>query len=159
MAFWLFPQELSESPSIKGYMHCSFYPLSKSCRAQILVFHQLLKCAVPSAGNCLSCLFLLVNPSVSFKLIPDFHCPEQPLQPPAAWRVCCSTFCALTLHHACLHCGLCHSLYGDAHWEFSLVKISVLTYLPHSYLGGNLALSRYVGNVFWRPLIIWFPEC
>lgn len=56
------PTRAARNPSIKGYMHCFLYPLSKPGRVEILVFHLLLKCAVSSTGNCLSCLFLLVSP-------------------------------------------------------------------------------------------------
>lgn len=103
------PQELPESPSIKGYMHCFLYPLSKPGRVKILVVHQLLKCAVSSTGNCLSCLFLLVNPSIVFKLVSNVHYPEQLFQTPTARWVSCPIFYAVTLSRACLPDSLCHS--------------------------------------------------
>lgn len=126
------PQALSESPSIKGYMHCFLCPLSKPYRVKILVFHQLLKCAVSSTGNCLSCLFLLVNPLLFFKRVSKSRCPEQLLQTPIARRVCCSTFLAVPLSRVRLHHSLCRSVSWLCLWELKLVKISAMLYWPHS---------------------------
>lgn len=96
-------------------MHCFLYPLSKLGRVKILVVHQLLNCAVSSTGNCLSCLFLLVNPSIFFQtllkcslpwaVISDSNCPMSLL----SHLLCChpkshmpswqpSPFCTMAMH-------------------------------------------------------------